>query len=229
MFKSKVKLKDIAIAAPCPASWQNMTGDDRKRACSLCALTVYNTSAMTKREVEELFAKADGKRVCLQIYRRTDGTMLTKDCPLGKRILDQARRKARIAMAAICGMFSFLPAFADQTAQQDASMDDSTAGAEKADSNKRQPNDRLSGKVSCTAEEADALQSNLTGASQSTGRTVFLQGSSIDLSGGQRMKIGGIIRSASAPNQLGAGALAGVGISSVGISSVGISRALWCI
>ena len=57
-------LDRIAIASPCPASWDEMTGDDQVRHCSLCNLSVHNLSAMTRDEAEGVLAKLSEGRVC---------------------------------------------------------------------------------------------------------------------------------------------------------------------
>lgn len=59
-----------------------MEGDDRVRYCSRCSLNVYNLSEMTRAEAEVLVQNHEG-RLCKAFYRRTDGTILTKDCPIG--------------------------------------------------------------------------------------------------------------------------------------------------
>lgn len=75
-------LKNIRVAAPCPADWNEMYGDERKRFCSECKLNVYNLSGMTRREAERLIVNAEG-RLCVRFFRRADGTVLTKNCPVG--------------------------------------------------------------------------------------------------------------------------------------------------
>src|SRR5688572_18299741 len=77
-------LDSIQIASPCTASWEAMTGDDRSRFCSECRLSVYNIAAMTREEAEALIVEKEG-RLCARIYRRADGTVLTRDCPVGLR------------------------------------------------------------------------------------------------------------------------------------------------
>jgi hypothetical protein len=59
-----------------------MKGDDRVRFCKLCSLHVYNLSAMTRSAAETLVAEREG-RLCVQFYRRADGTVLTADCEGG--------------------------------------------------------------------------------------------------------------------------------------------------
>jgi hypothetical protein len=71
-----------------------MTGGDRVRFCARCRLNVFNIKELTEVEVRALFLKADG-RVCGRVYRRPDGTVLTKDCPTG---LAAVRRKALVAV-----------------------------------------------------------------------------------------------------------------------------------
>src|SRR5438045_9715621 len=60
---------------------------------------------MTKSEVESFLMKAEG-RICGRFYQRADGTMLTRDCPLGLRAVKQ--RVSRIAAAAFSAIFGML-------------------------------------------------------------------------------------------------------------------------
>jgi hypothetical protein len=89
-------LGQVRIAAPCPASWDAMEGDDKVRFCGQCRLNVYNLSGMDKKAAETLVSQTEG-RLCVRYFERTDGTILTKDCPTGLRL---ARRK--LAYAASC-------------------------------------------------------------------------------------------------------------------------------
>jgi carboxypeptidase family protein len=91
-------LDRIRIASPCPTSWEQMTGDARLRFCDECKLHVYNISELTRAEAETLIAGAEG-RLCARIYRRTDGTVITRDCPVGLRAI--RRRVGRLATAAV--------------------------------------------------------------------------------------------------------------------------------
>jgi len=75
-----------------------MVGDERVRHCAECNLNVYNLSAMTERQVQDLIAGSRGKRLCTWFYRRADGTVLTRDCPWSLRAM---RRKASRLGAAI--------------------------------------------------------------------------------------------------------------------------------
>jgi len=98
-----VKLDQIRVASPCPVSWEQMTGDNRVRFCSECRLNVYNFAELTRTEAEQLILTAEG-RVCGRLYRRTDGTLITRDCPIGVGAI--RRKVARIAGAAFATIIS---------------------------------------------------------------------------------------------------------------------------
>jgi hypothetical protein len=78
-------LDRVVIASPCSADWHSMTGDDKRRFCAQCRLHVHDLSAMTGAEAERLLRRAGEGRVCVRLFRRADGTVLTKDCPVGFR------------------------------------------------------------------------------------------------------------------------------------------------
>jgi hypothetical protein len=79
MNTRSVTLEVLDIARPCPADWNDMTGDERVRFCRHCSLHVYNLAGMTRSEAENLVAGAEG-RLCVRFYRRADGTVTTQDC-----------------------------------------------------------------------------------------------------------------------------------------------------
>jgi hypothetical protein len=114
--RTLVNLSNIRVASPCPADWNKMVGDERMRHCSECNLNVYNLSAMTERQVQELTTTARGQRLCTRFYRRADGTVLTQDCPWSFRAM--RRRASRIAAAALAAMMSIGVAFGKNNSQQ---------------------------------------------------------------------------------------------------------------
>jgi hypothetical protein len=97
-------LDDVRIASPCPANWDDMVGDDRVRFCGQCTKNVYNLSAMPRAEAEALLREGErrdaqqGAGMCVRLYRRADGTVLTADCPDGVR-----RKKRRLAIFGAVG------------------------------------------------------------------------------------------------------------------------------
>jgi hypothetical protein len=81
-----------------------MIGDERVRFCGQCNLNVYNISAMTKQDAERLITQSEG-RLCIRYYRRSDGTILTNNCPVGLRALK--RRLSRTASVCASAVLSF--------------------------------------------------------------------------------------------------------------------------
>ena len=94
-------LENLKIASPCSQDWNVMTGDDRKRFCGECNLNVYNLSGMTKYDAENLLRLSEG-RLCVRYFQRPDGTVLTKDCPVGWAAV---KRRISLAAAAAFGLF----------------------------------------------------------------------------------------------------------------------------
>lgn len=92
----------VRVATPCTASWEKMRGNDRVRFCEQCNLNVYNFSALTRTEITNLVTQTEG-RLCGRLYRRTDGTLLTRDCPTGLR--GWYRRMAQRAGATLALLF----------------------------------------------------------------------------------------------------------------------------
>lgn len=110
-------MKSAEIAAPCSANWDQMTGDDKMRFCSECKLHVVSAAAMTDEEVLAALQRAvQGEEVCMKIYRRADGTFLTKDCPVGVQrlreraahALHRARQAARYAAGWLSGLLAMM-------------------------------------------------------------------------------------------------------------------------
>jgi hypothetical protein len=98
-------LDQVQVAAPCPAEWERMIGTEQVRFCAQCNLNVYNLSELTKREAERLIVQHEG-RLCVRYYRRADGTILTRNCPVGLHAL--RRRLSRLASAVVTMVLSFL-------------------------------------------------------------------------------------------------------------------------
>src|SRR6186713_726405 len=105
MRKFNNPLDNIRIASPCSANWEEMFGDERKRFCGECKLNVYNLSDMTRRDAENLLIASEG-RLCVRYYRRADGTVLTRDCPVGWQAVK--RRASRIATAVSASVLGFV-------------------------------------------------------------------------------------------------------------------------
>ena len=99
-------LSKVRVASPCPADWDSMIGDERVRFCGQCELNVFNLSAMTKAQAENLIVRTEG-RLCVRFYRRRDGSILARDCPVGLRALRQRLSRIRSAVAGmLLGFFA---------------------------------------------------------------------------------------------------------------------------
>jgi hypothetical protein len=106
MNEKQLSLDLIDVASPCHAAWDEMTldastGEKHVRRCQQCNSNVYNLSEMTRSEAEAFVAKTEG-RTCVRFFRRQDGTILTRDCPVGLRA---ARQRLVRAAAALAGVF----------------------------------------------------------------------------------------------------------------------------
>ncbi len=96
-------LDQIQIAAPCTADWEGMSGDERVRFCGQCRMNVYNISEMRREEAERLITASEG-RLCVRLYRRRDGTVITNNCPVGLRGLQKRLTRLAAGIAAAFGI-----------------------------------------------------------------------------------------------------------------------------
>ena len=100
-------LDNLYVATPCNARWEDMTGDEKMRACSLCSKNVYNISNMSRQEAEDLLLSNEPGSVCVGYFRRSDGTIVTDDCPVGlRRLRNGCRWLLRTAAAAVSLLLS---------------------------------------------------------------------------------------------------------------------------
>lgn len=96
-------LNRVRVASPCSASWEEMPGGERVRSCEKCARKVYNLSGMSASDAAKLVREAEGQRLCVRFYRRPDGSLMTRDCPVGASLV-----RRRLARALSCGFASLL-------------------------------------------------------------------------------------------------------------------------
>ena len=100
MSTFKINNLEFEIASPCNEDWDNMTGDDKNRHCDSCKKNVYNLSSMDQEEISELLSCAEN--LCVRLYKRHDGTVLTEDCPVGIEQIKNLLRKKQILAACMC-------------------------------------------------------------------------------------------------------------------------------
>ena len=88
----------IEIPTPCSVPWDSMHGDQRVRHCGSCRKNVYNVAELTRAQALALIASREP--VCLRIYRRPDGTVVTNDCWSRLRAARRRGMSAFVAMLA---------------------------------------------------------------------------------------------------------------------------------
>lgn len=103
-------LERVRVASPCDASWDDMVGDEQQRFCGQCGKDVFDLSALSRDEAEAFVRERAG--ACVRLYRRSDGTVLTADCPTGARA--RRRRGAVLAVAGAGALTASLIAIADR-------------------------------------------------------------------------------------------------------------------
>lgn len=94
----KPKELNIQVASPCDEPWDRMIGDANVRRCLRCDKSVFNLSAMTMAEVQEMVHRT-GNKFCRKYYLRNDGTVMLDDCPIGLR--NVRTRIAKVAFTAV--------------------------------------------------------------------------------------------------------------------------------
>jgi hypothetical protein len=99
MSHTSFALDQIEVASPCEAQWDDMEGTDRVRFCAQCRLHVYSLSELSRKEAEDLIQSSEGKP-CVRFYRREDGTLLTKDCPVAFEAASRLSRRAGMLVLA---------------------------------------------------------------------------------------------------------------------------------
>jgi len=97
-------LANARIASPCSADWNDMAGDERVRFCGSCEKNVYNLTDLPTEDAEAIILEHEGN-LCVRLYQRADGTLISEDCPRG---LAAARRTLRRGLAAVIGLFAVL-------------------------------------------------------------------------------------------------------------------------
>ena len=105
--KEKSPLDGLYVATPCSVGFENMEGDERVRFCNMCQQNVYNIAEMTKKEAEDLIREKEGN-LCVRLYLRPDGTVITDNCPVGLRELRKQWLKIAAAIALIIPCLAFL-------------------------------------------------------------------------------------------------------------------------
>ncbi|HEY0379036.1 MAG TPA: ankyrin repeat domain-containing protein [Pyrinomonadaceae bacterium] len=114
MPKPTGALDRIHIASPCPASWDEMIGNEQVRFCRHCSLHVHDLSKITAKDAMKLVAASQGK-LCVRYYRRPDGTVQTAE--RAEPLTHIKRRLSRIAAGAFTATLSLASTAVAQSAR----------------------------------------------------------------------------------------------------------------
>jgi hypothetical protein len=114
MPKPTGALDRIQIASPCPASWDEMIGNEQVRFCRHCSLHVHDLSKITAKDAMKLVAASRGK-LCVRYYRRPDGTVQTAE--RAEPLTQIKRRLSRIAAGAFTATLSLASTAVAQSAR----------------------------------------------------------------------------------------------------------------
>jgi hypothetical protein len=80
-----------------------MHGDERVRFCGQCKLNVYNIAELARDEAERLITDTEG-HLCTRLHVRADGTVITRDCPVGLSAIRRRLAKALTSIATLIGV-----------------------------------------------------------------------------------------------------------------------------
>lgn len=75
-------LQAIKIATPCHVPITEMEDRGSFFHCHECQLNVYHFSTLSNDQIADLLNQ-NHERLCVGMFKREDGTIITKDCPLG--------------------------------------------------------------------------------------------------------------------------------------------------
>src|SRR4051794_5315873 len=76
MTQLRIPLEVLKIENPCPADWNAMAGDERKRFCQGCQKHVHNLSTMPREEAERLVCESAGN-LCVRMALNAEGKFVT--------------------------------------------------------------------------------------------------------------------------------------------------------
>ena len=101
-----IDLNRVRVTGPCDRSWDSLTpidGNERARFCGECQRNVYDLAAMNGAEARDLLRTARG-RLCMQVSRRSDGRVITRDPPVP--VVSRWRRwwAAAVAVLGVAGL-----------------------------------------------------------------------------------------------------------------------------
>lgn len=144
-----------------------MEGNDQVRFCGQCSLNVYNIAEMNLEDAENLIVEKEG-RLCLRLYRRSDGTVLTKDCPVGvaQKMKMYATRSCAAAAAVVSVIAWYFLNFKDASKQEAVAEYNAVYHKEVNKGCNRNDNDYKAGKMMMGDYRAEPTPATETGKPQ---------------------------------------------------------------
>lgn len=112
----------IRIAHPCSQKWSSMAGDAQVRQCAACNCHVFNFAEISSEDARRLIRRiSGGERICARIFKRLDGTVMTRDCPRGfshgwryaRKLLPGAKGAALVFVALLAVVLAVVSVFGD--------------------------------------------------------------------------------------------------------------------
>ena len=98
----------LQIQKPCPKTWSELAGDEKKRFCSTCCLHVHNAAELTRMEALTLAADT-GARVCMLFQLDPDGAPVFRDSMPVAHVQERPRPLAQLsrwALSAAAGLLA---------------------------------------------------------------------------------------------------------------------------
>lgn len=156
----------LKVASPCPMLWDRLDKTEERgvRFCRECRKNVYNLIEISEADLNNLLTGATaGDSLCLRLYQRADGTVITNDCPVGlKKVREFWQRMKTGAVASLAFLISSTPAALGQNKDGSATCKSKTS---------KSTSFKLTGSASHNAYNADSAYiikqpMNLNGSSQ---------------------------------------------------------------
>jgi hypothetical protein len=105
--RAGIHLRQLAVANRCTEDWNGMRGDGAVRFCGTCRQHVYNLSAMSEADAEQLLSHKED--ACVRYAYRADGTIVTSACVTSTSA--GARRAPATLAAGVAGALAYSGAF----------------------------------------------------------------------------------------------------------------------
>lgn len=169
MSKSNDRLNRLQNTFTCPASWEAMSGNARKRYCTECKKHVYDFAQLNERQIAALLEASRGN-LCARLTRNTDGSIQTQLMqPPTLHLI--SRRASTITSALVSAALSLSPAISNTAVAQTSQI-----STTQTNSDGKQAGPTRTATASIRGEIVDTAQAFIQGAkvmlrNEATGET----------------------------------------------------------